>query len=139
MSPSPISSPLTTSGSSTPLTSGTGTIPFHLLNQSILSQDIFSNLPKAPTSPRVNNPPYWDPDIFRTAQLGSNAFRELTTSDKDARGNQFGMTANGEMYDRQLILADRVSQQLLRDPVKLNPSFDLNPSSPLPNHRMDGV
>ncbi|XP_022873984.1 mitogen-activated protein kinase kinase kinase YODA, partial [Olea europaea var. sylvestris] len=139
MSPSPISSPLTTSGSSTPLTSGTGTIPFHLLNQSILSQDIFSNLPKAPTSPRVNNPPYWDPDIFRTAQLGSNAFRELTTSDKDARGNQFVMTANGEMYDRQLILADRVSQQLLRDPVKLNPSFDLNPSSPLPNHRMDGV
>ncbi|KAL2542080.1 Mitogen-activated protein kinase kinase kinase YODA [Abeliophyllum distichum] len=139
MSPSPISSPLTTSGSSTPLTSGNGTVPFHLLNQSILSQDIFSNLPKAPTSPRVNNSPYWDPDIFRTAQSGSNAFRELTSSDKDAPGNQFGTIANGEMYDRQSVLADRVSQQLLRDPVKLNPSFDLNPSSPLANHRMDGV
>lgn len=134
MSPSPISSPLKTSGSSTPLNGGTCAIPFNPVNQSIISQDNFPNLPKAPPSPCVNNRPYWDPNVFRAAMSGTNAFRDLTSNDKHAR-----MTVNGEMYDRQFILADRLSQQLLRDPIKLNPSFDLNPSSPMANHRIYGV
>ncbi|KAK4492756.1 hypothetical protein RD792_000075 [Penstemon davidsonii] len=118
MSPSPISSPRTTSGSSTPLTGGIGAIPFH--NQPMLSQDGFSNLPKRPPSPCANSPSYWDPDILRGVQSGSQAFRELGSFDNDALGKQFGRSTNGEIYDGQSVLADRLSQQLLRDPVKLN-------------------
>lgn len=142
MSPSPISSPRTTSGSSTPLTGGIGAIPFH--NQPILSQESFVNLQMRPPSPSANSPSYWDPDILRGPQSGSLAFRELTTSyDNDALGKQFGRgvaaAANGDPYDGQSILADRVSQQLLMDPVKLNQSLDLSPSSSLACRRMTGV
>ncbi|KAL0341039.1 UNVERIFIED_CONTAM: Mitogen-activated protein kinase kinase kinase YODA [Sesamum radiatum] len=137
MSPSPISSPRTTSGSSTPLTGGIGAIPFH--NQPMLSQDSYGNLQMRSPSPCVNSPSYWDPDILRGVQSGSHAFRELTSYDNDALGKQFVRAANGELYDEQSVLADRVSQQLLRDPVKLNPSLDLSPSSPLACNRMTGV
>ncbi|KAK6117629.1 hypothetical protein DH2020_048644 [Rehmannia glutinosa] len=46
---------------------------------------------------------------------------------------------NGELYDRQSVLADRVAQQLLRDPVKLNQSLDLSPSSALACNRLTGL
>ncbi|KAH6828129.1 Protein kinase superfamily protein [Perilla frutescens var. hirtella] len=131
MSPSPISSPRTTSGSSTPLTGGIGAIPFH--NQPMLSQEGYGNLQMRPPSYS-----YWDPDILRGAQSGSHAFRELTSYDNDALGKQFGRTPNGELYDGQSILADRVSQQLLRDPAKLNQSLELSPSA-LPSHRTAGI
>ncbi|KAL8534443.1 hypothetical protein ACS0TY_010454 [Phlomoides rotata] len=124
MSPSPISSPRTMSGSSTPLTGG---IPFH--NQPLLSQEGFGNMQM-----RSPCPSYWDPDILRGAQSGSHAFQELTSYDSDALGKQFGRTGNGELYDRQSVLADRVSQQLIRDPAKLNPPLDLA-ASPLVSHR----
>ncbi|KAI3458128.1 hypothetical protein Pfo_014791 [Paulownia fortunei] len=127
MSPSPMSSPRTTSGASTPLTGGIGAISFH--NQFMLSQEGFSNLPKRPPSPCANSTCYWDPDILRGLQSGSHAFRELASCDNDALGKQFGRAANGEFYDGQ-------SQQLIRDPVKLNPSLDLTPTSPLACHRM---
>ncbi|KAK4480739.1 hypothetical protein RD792_013821 [Penstemon davidsonii] len=120
MSPSPISSPHTTSGSSTPLTGGIGTIPYH--NQPIFSQEGFG-LPKRPPNPCANSPSYWDPDILRGAQSGSYAFRELSSSNNDVLGKQFGRVTNGEVYDGQSVLADRVSQQLVMDPGK----FDLNP------------
>lgn len=131
MSPSPIASPRTTSGSSTPLTGGIGAVPFH--NQPMLSQEGFGNLQM-----RLPSPSYWDPDILRGLQSGSHAFRELTSYDNDALGKQFGRAANGELYDKQSVLADRVSQQLLRDPVKLNQSLDLAPSA-LACHRTAGV
>ncbi|KAL8050875.1 hypothetical protein ABFX02_06G108300 [Erythranthe guttata] len=131
MSPSPISSPRTTSGSSTPLSGGIGTIPFH--NQPTLSsQEGFVSLQVRPPSPS-----YWDPDILR-----SHAFRELTSYDNDALGKQFVRAAaagTGELYDGQSVLADRVSQQLMMDPVKLNQSLDLSPSSALAYRRMTGV
>lgn len=125
MSPSPISSPRTMSGSSTPLTGGMGAIPFH--NQPLLSQEGFGNMQM-----RSPCPSYWDPDILRGAQSGSHAFRELTSYDSDPLGKQFGgRTGNGELYDGQSVLADRVSQQLLRDPAL---PLDL-PPSPLVSHR----
>lgn len=115
------------SGSSTPLTGGMGSIPFH--NQPLLSQEGFGNMQiRSPT------PSYWDPDILRGAQSGSHAFRELTSYDSDPHGKQYGRTGNGELYDGQSILADRVSQQLLRDPAKLNPPLDLT-VPPLVSHR----
>ncbi|XP_051121223.1 mitogen-activated protein kinase kinase kinase YODA-like [Andrographis paniculata] len=128
MSPSPMSSPRTTSGSSTPLTGGIGAVPFH--SQLMPPHDCFgnSNPPMRPcSSPCANTISYWDPDLLRGVHPGSNAFRELASYDNDALGKQFGTTLS----------ADRVSQQLLRDPVvELNQPFDLPPLSPLPSHRL---
>lgn len=126
MSPSPISSPRTTSGSSTPLTCSGGSIPFQHVNQFVYLQEIS----KAPHSPYGNGSPYRDPnpDIFRAMQLGSNVF---------IPGKQFGRPAQGEMYDGQMVLADCVSHQLLRDHINMKPSLDLNPF-PSPGH-MNGT
>ncbi|KAM3381985.1 mitogen-activated protein kinase kinase kinase YODA [Capsicum galapagoense] len=125
LSPSPISSPITMSGSSTPLSGGTGAIPFHHLNQSVY---LLEAAP-LPQSPYMNGTSYWDPDVLRGPPSGSHAFRELASSQNDALGKQFGRP--GELYDGQSVLANRVSQQLLRDHVKLVPSLDLNPCPPL--------
>lgn len=141
MSPSPISSPRTTSGSSTPLTgSGSGTIPFHQLNQSVFLQEDFGIKPKPPQSPYISSPSYHSPnhDIFRGVNSGSQIFRELLSGENDSFGKQFGRPNHGEPYDGQSVLADRVSQQLLRDNPKLSPSLDLSSCSPLPN-RTNGI
>lgn len=129
MTPSPISSPRTTSGSSTPLTGGTGTVPFHHLNQSVYLQEGFGNMTKPNHGLSVNGPSYWDPDGFRGVQTGTQAFRELANAEHDALGIQFLRPVQREFYDRQSVLADRVSQQLLKDHVKMNPTLDLKPSS----------
>ncbi|KAL3521546.1 hypothetical protein ACH5RR_019695 [Cinchona calisaya] len=125
-SPSPISSPRTTSGSSTPLTGGAGAIPFQHLYQYTYLQEGFGSVPKAAQSTCMNGPSYWDADMFRAMHAGSHAFRDLASSENDALAKQFGRPAFGELHDGQSVLADRVSQQLLRGPVKLNPSLDLN-------------
>lgn len=141
MSPSPISSPRTTSGSSTPLTGGgSGTIPFHQLNQSVFLQEDFGIKPKPPQSPYISSPSYHSPnhDIFRGVNSGSQIFRELLSGENDSFGKQFGRPNHGEPYDGQSVLADRVSQQLLRDNPKLSPSLDLSSCSPLPN-RTNGI
>ncbi|XP_073064308.1 mitogen-activated protein kinase kinase kinase YODA-like [Primulina eburnea] len=136
MSPSPISSPLTTSGSSTPLTGGMGAIPY---NQPMLLPGGFSIVPKRPPSSCSNTLSYWDPDILKGVHSGSHAFWGLASCHNNALGRKFGRVAHAELYDRQSILADRVAQQLLRDPAQLNPSVDLNPSSPFPSHHMTGL
>ncbi|OVA14004.1 Protein kinase domain [Macleaya cordata] len=135
MSPSPISSPRTTSGSSTPLTGGNGAIPFHHL-KSAYSHEGFSSISRSPNSLYINGSTYHDPkhDLFRGIQPGSHGFRELMASDNEVLSKPFGRPAHGdtrELYDGQSVLADRVSQQLLRDHVKLNPSLDLSPGSPM--------
>ncbi|KAI9174360.1 hypothetical protein LWI28_016155 [Acer negundo] len=137
MSPSPISSPHTASGASTPLTGGSGAIPFYhpkhttaYLNEGIgmvpRSQNCFhtnaSNLYQDPK-----------PDLFRgMSQASHHVFRDIISSDRGTIGNQFGRPGHGdpsEFYDGQPVLADHVSQQLLRDHAKLNRSVDLKPSS----------
>lgn len=135
MSPSPISSPRATSGSSTPLTGGNGAIPFPHRKPSIYLQEGLGNISKPPNNPYPNSPSYHDPnaDIFRGMQPGSHIFPE-----SDALGKQFGRTPHGEMYDGHLVFADCVSRQLLREQVKMNPSLDLNPCSMLPS-RSSGI
>uniref|UniRef100_A0A2P2MVA3 mitogen-activated protein kinase kinase kinase n=2 Tax=Rhizophora mucronata TaxID=61149 RepID=A0A2P2MVA3_RHIMU len=115
MSPSPISSPRTTSGSSTPLTGGSDAVPFNHLRRSVYLQEDFLNMPKPSNGMYNNGLSYHDsnPDLFHGMQLGRPVYRQ---------------TFNG-----QSVLADRVSQQLLRDQVKLSPSLDLSPTSPLPS------
>lgn len=135
MSPSPISSPRTTSGSSTPLTGGSGAIPFNQLIQSVNLQEGFGDMPKPSNCIYINGPSYHDsnPDLFRGMQPGSHIFSELVSCENDVLGKQIGRPTHGEPYDGQAVLADRVARQLLRDHVKMNPSLDLSPNSPLPS------
>ncbi|GLT31202.1 hypothetical protein SLA2020_059540 [Shorea laevis] len=135
MSPSPISSPHTTSGTSTPLTGGSGALPFCNLKQSFYLQESVGSTPKSSSSLYVSGSSYHDSytDIFRGMQPGSPIFAELVLSDNDILGKQLVRPAQGESYDGQSVLADRVSQQLLRDHVKMNQSLNLSPNSPLPS------
>ncbi|XP_050225159.1 mitogen-activated protein kinase kinase kinase YODA-like [Mercurialis annua] len=139
MSPSPISSPRTMSGSSTPLTGGSGAIPFNHLKQSVYLQEGFG-IQKHSSGSHINGFSYHDcnPDLFRGMQPGSHMFSELISCENDVIGKQLGRPAHGELYDGQSILADRVSRQLLKDHVKMNPSLDLSPRSSMPN-RTGGV
>ncbi|PIA49333.1 hypothetical protein AQUCO_01300281v1 [Aquilegia coerulea] len=136
MSPSPISSPRTTSGSSTPLTGGNGAIPFHHLKHPAYLHEGFGSMPRSPNGLYGNGSMYPDlkPDLFRGMQPGSHAFRELIASDHEVLGKPFRRPAHGdsrELYEGRSVLADRVSQQLPRDHVKSNPSLDLSPGSPM--------
>ncbi|KAK0597152.1 hypothetical protein LWI29_022282 [Acer saccharum] len=134
MSPSPISSPRATSGSSTPLTGGSVAIPFNHLKQPVYMQEGLGSMPKPHSNSFYSNSPsYQDStaDIFRGMQPGSHIFSELVSAENDVLGLQRGRLAHGEPYDGQSVLADRVSRQLLKDHVKMKPSLDLSPSSPL--------
>ncbi|KAG8483048.1 hypothetical protein CXB51_021983 [Gossypium anomalum] len=132
MSPSPISSPRTTSGSSTPLTGGSGAIPYGYLKQSPYFQEGLGSMPKPSNGLYVSGSSCHDnnPDIFRGLQAGSHIFSELVPSENDILGT--GRSVHGESYDGQSVLADRVSRQLLKDHTAMSPSLDLSPSSPLP-------
>ncbi|TQD82963.1 hypothetical protein C1H46_031473 [Malus baccata] len=141
MSPSPISSPRTTSGSSTPLTGGSGAVPFIHMNQPINLQEGFGGISKPSNGLYVNGPSsYHDscPDMFRGKRPGAHIFPELMPCENDVLGKQFVRPARAEQYDGQSVLADRVSRQLLKDHVKMNLKLDLSPNSPLPN-RTSGV
>jgi serine/threonine protein kinase len=109
MSPSPISSPRATSGSSSPLTTGNGALPYN-------NSAYFQEFPRSPRSPYASNSSYFDPnpDIFRGMQ------------------SQFGKPNNAQ--NGQSVLADCVSHQLLRDHVTLKPSVDLSQCSPSRGH-----
>ncbi|CAO2821192.1 unnamed protein product [Amaranthus hypochondriacus] len=130
MSPSPISSPRTTSGSSTPLTGGTGAIPFHLSQQSVYMQDGFGALPKSPNNVFLNGSSYHDHNAKIRVHSGPRALMTLVSSESEFHIKQ---VERERPCNGRTILADRVSQQLLRDHVKLNPSVELSPRSTLPS------
>ncbi|KAK6274720.1 hypothetical protein POUND7_004429 [Theobroma cacao] len=141
MSPSPISSPHTVSGSSTPLSGGSGAIPFHHPKLPITYlHDGTGIIPRSQNSYYGNaSNPYQEPkpDLFRGISQASNVFQEMISSDTGAFGKQYGRPGHGdhrELYDGQPVLADHVSQQLLRDHVKFKPSLDLSPSSSMLRH-----
>ncbi|KAF7813141.1 mitogen-activated protein kinase kinase kinase YODA-like [Senna tora] len=139
MSPSPISSPRTASGASTPLTGGSGAIPFgNHLKMSSYYQDGLGSLPKPSNGIYMNAPAHHDSnvDIFRAPQMGSHT--ELVHSENDVLGKHFARPP-AESYDVQSVLADRVCRQLLGDHVKTNnPSLDLSPNSSFLN-RANGL
>ncbi|KAK9265363.1 hypothetical protein L1049_003513 [Liquidambar formosana] len=138
MSPSPISSPCATSGSSTPLTGGSGAIPFHYLKQPAnYLHDGIGMVPRSQNSLYPNGSTCFQdpkPGLFRGMPQVPHVFREEVSSENDIIGSQFGRPVHGDPWDHyygQSALADRVSQQLLRDHAKLNPTRDLNPGSPM--------
>ncbi|CAI0546588.1 unnamed protein product [Linum tenue] len=133
MSPSPISSPRTTSGSSTPLTGGSGAIPFNHMKHSVYFQDgTYANISKPSSNGMyLNGSSYHDTDIFRGMQQPGNG--------PDILSELGPRLVLGETYDGQSVLADRVSRQLLKDHSKLNTPLDLSPKSPLPSRTTDGI
>ncbi|KAF5478247.1 hypothetical protein F2P56_004823 [Juglans regia] len=138
MSPSPISSPRTTSGSSTPLNGGSGATAFHHPKQpTMYFHEGVGMIQKGPNSFYTNgSTPYHEPksDLFRGMPQASHAFREIISSDSGASGNQMGRPILGdtrELYEKQLVLADHASQQPLREHLKQSSSAELKPSSPL--------
>ncbi|KAF2313326.1 hypothetical protein GH714_010373 [Hevea brasiliensis] len=100
LSPSPISSPHTASGSSTPLTGGSGAIPFHHLMQSATYlQESMGMIPRSQNILYTNgNNPYQEPkpDLFRGMSQASHVFRERISSDNGAPENQFGQPGHGD-------------------------------------------
>lgn len=135
MSPSPISSPKTTSGSSTPLTGGNGAVPFNQQKQLPCLHEGFTCMPRSVTDIYANGSTYHDPrlDFHQGMQQSPPVFREQP-SEANILSLQFGRRPQGDIqepYDRQSILADRVPHQILRDHVKLKPSLDLSPGSPI--------
>ncbi|RAL51424.1 unnamed protein product [Cuscuta campestris] len=122
MSPSPISSPRNTSGSSTPISGGA--IPFpHFINHSSIYSQVNSASPA----------PYWDPDAFRG--VGSNS-----NNNNNAFRGDVATQCGNDALGKQAVLANRVAQQLLGDHRhhhhlhdKSIPSLlDFNPCPPPP-------
>ncbi|XP_039029066.1 mitogen-activated protein kinase kinase kinase YODA-like [Hibiscus syriacus] len=72
----PISTPRTTSGSSTPLTGGSGAIPFGYLKQSAYFQEGFGSMPKPSNGLYVGGSSHYNnnPDILRTASRFTHLF-----------------------------------------------------------------
>ncbi|KAF2313323.1 hypothetical protein GH714_010353 [Hevea brasiliensis] len=69
-----------------------------------------------------------------TGKEAWDRLREEFQGSENTRQMQFGRPGHGdprEFYNGQPVLVDRVSQQLSRDHVKLKPSLDPNPSSPM--------
>ncbi|XP_069143927.1 mitogen-activated protein kinase kinase kinase YODA isoform X3 [Solanum lycopersicum] len=128
LSPSTISSPRAVSGSSTPLSGGGGAVPLSnpIMPTTSSSEDMG-------TSPKAQSCFY--PDAYTSHGLKSDMSREAPPYGNGFFGENFGGHAqsgvNGQPYQGQSVLANRVAQQLLRDQVKLSPSFDLNPGSPV--------
>ncbi|KVH95392.1 Protein kinase, ATP binding site-containing protein [Cynara cardunculus var. scolymus] len=137
LSPSPISSPRTISGSSTPLTGPVGTVPFyhHQVQVQVQKQPGPYSHELTSRSPNRSFGNIQEPkaDMFRAMPQGSPFFQEIVPqSDNDFLGNQKETYGGGKS-----VLADRVFQQLLRDHhhVKQNPAIDLKPASPVVNRR----
>ncbi|GLJ42461.1 hypothetical protein SUGI_0879980 [Cryptomeria japonica] len=149
MSPSPISTPLASSGTSTPLTGGHGAIPAQLngsMKHSTYADEGFVSVPRSPNRRYINdssgNGVYHDMrcDVYRGTPMiltpeGSPRAQEQL-SDDGILGQAYGrMTReiNGEaqrQYCGQVALAEHVSQQLLKIPSKF-PEVGFRPSSPL--------
>lgn len=144
MSASPISSPHTASGPSSPLTSGGGAIPFHQTKKPIFSHDVVGMIPKSQNGFYSNR---------KTANQGSkheqfgrnlqttNVSQDVASSDNDAHPNHSKWGVHGdprEFRDEKSYLADCVSQQLLRDYVRLNACLNRMPDAPKPDHINDG-
>ncbi|KAL5214435.1 hypothetical protein ABZP36_003587 [Zizania latifolia] len=131
MSPSPISSPRTTSGASTPLTDGNGAINFNHLKQQIYSNEGFAITSRGLDDLFANRPT--DPDLgqFIRVHQVSQGLQERVVSEADILSPQFGKRL-GNVFDLRdrLSPSEHFTRHALVNQVKLNPSLDLTSSSP---------
>uniref|UniRef100_A0A0A9ANM3 Uncharacterized protein n=1 Tax=Arundo donax TaxID=35708 RepID=A0A0A9ANM3_ARUDO len=127
MSPSPISSPRTMSGASTPLTGGNGAIPLNHVRQpayrtegfSTTSRGLDDHLPSRPADPVHGR--------FVKVQQLSAGLQERVISEPDIPSRQF--VKMGRVKDRPLP-SEHSSKQSFGDHVKLKPSLDLTAGPP---------
>ncbi|XP_057800068.1 mitogen-activated protein kinase kinase kinase YODA-like [Salvia miltiorrhiza] len=141
LSPSPISSPRAASGASTPPGGGNlSTLPQYNLKNLHEGSGMVA-MPQNAFPAHGNGSQEHKPDIFR-GLIQAHLSLESVSRDNDIRGNKVERPAvhgkKEQLYDSHLVLADRVSQQLLRNPVRLNQGSELKPSSSLPSHRNRG-
>ena len=138
MSPSPISSPITTSGASTPLTGGSGAIPLNHVRLpayrnegfTVTSRGLDDHLPSQPADPVHRR-------FVRVQQL-SAGLQERVVSEPDILSSQFGNMRHATVWDShdRPLPSECSSQQSFGDHVKLKPSLDLRSGPPHPgrNH-----
>ncbi|CAJ1937412.1 unnamed protein product [Sphenostylis stenocarpa] len=131
----PIASPCSASGSSSPLTSGGSAVPVHQTKQSQLSYEVFGMIQTPQHGFYSNgNIPYQG---SKHVQSGRNmqtthACRDISSSEN----NQSRRAVQGdpiEFRDGKSYLADCVSQQLLRDYVRLHACLDVKPNAANPD------
>ncbi|KAK7399199.1 hypothetical protein VNO78_10377 [Psophocarpus tetragonolobus] len=142
----PISSPCTASGSSSPLTSGGGAIPSHQTRRPLISHETMCmNMIQKPQNGLYSdgNTDYQGSkhEYFGRNLQTTNACNEVLSSDNDAFPNHTRRVVQGdpiEFRDGKSYLVDCVSQQLLRDYVRLNACLDLKPGAPNLD-RMNGL
>uniref|UniRef100_A0A0R0IF89 mitogen-activated protein kinase kinase kinase n=1 Tax=Glycine max TaxID=3847 RepID=A0A0R0IF89_SOYBN len=135
----PISSPRTGSGSSSPLTSGGGAIPFHQTNQPLFSHEVVGMIQKPPNVFYSNGNTAYQGS--KHEQFGRNLQTthpcwDVVSSDNDALPNHSRRAVQGDpikFRDEKSCLADCVSQQLLRDYVRLNACLDNKLNTPNPD------
>jgi serine/threonine protein kinase len=130
MSPSPISSPRTTSGTSTPLSGGNGAIPFNHLRYATYSSEGFGTTSRGPDDLFPNR--HKDPILgqFTQSHQVSQGPRERVVSEADILSPQFGKRL-GNVFDlrERLSPSEHFTRHAFMDHVELNPSFDLTSGS----------
>lgn len=136
MYPSPISSH-TVSGSSTPLTGGSGAIPFHhAMSPSTYLHEGIGMAPRSQNSFSCSSSNMYQdpkPDLFQGMSQASHVFREIISPDRNALRNQFGQPGHGdlrEFYDGQPFMADHLSQQLPQGSWGVKPYSGLESKHP---------
>jgi len=130
MSPSPISSPRTTSGTSTPLSGGNGAIPFNHLRYATYSSEGFGTTSRGPDDLFPNR--HKDPILgqFTQSHQVSQGPRERVVSEADILSPQFGKRL-GNVFDlrERLSPSEHFTRHAFMDHVELNPSFNLTSGS----------
>ncbi|GFP88900.1 mitogen-activated protein kinase kinase kinase yoda [Phtheirospermum japonicum] len=120
LSPSPISNPRAASGTLTPP----------------------GGASKGTISPKTTNN-FNKPNIFRRVLQKARSSVETfpISPEYDFLGNDVErpLSPKEQLYDAHLVLADRVSQQLLGNPIRQSPGLELKPSSTMPSRNNDFV
>ncbi|XP_042474442.1 mitogen-activated protein kinase kinase kinase YODA-like [Zingiber officinale] len=135
MSPSPISSPIATSGASTPLTGGNGAIPFSQSKQGGREPDGFNRLSKCKSDVYLSGTICHERKLNLLAgmQQGPQNVWERVASEADIRSAQFGRLRQVNLRDPHEKQHDHVLLRSVRDQMKLKPSQSPS-SSGIPTH-----
>ncbi|KAM0929301.1 hypothetical protein ACQ4PT_001727 [Festuca glaucescens] len=131
MSPSPISSPRTLSGASTPLSGGNGAIPFNHLKQPTYSSEGFAIASSGPDDHFTSRPTDRHLGQFVRVHQVSQGLQERVVSDTDILSPQFGKRL-GNVFDLRdrLSPSEHFTRHAFVDHVKPNPSLDFTSGSP---------
>ena len=134
LSPSPISSPRTISGASTPLTGGSGAIPYNQPNHLAYIHEGSTNMPRSSNNHCMIGSTHHDSslNLFQGMQQGSPILRKVVPSETEVPHNQYRRRPHRGFWegrDSKAISAHHVSHQLSRDHAKLKPSLKLCPGS----------